>query len=592
MSHGHSESHRARRAPSRRGKCQRGAIVVMSCFLLIVMLVFLAFSVDVGYMYTMQTQLQRQVDAATLAGAGALPKGEDAARAAVLEYLVRNPVGNQDSPAEGDLTLKINEFLEKHGDQFEVTMGNWDSDNRTFQESSDLPSAISVRMRYPNNPLFFGQFAGRDKFDIQADSIATFQPRDIMLVLDLSGSMNDDSEFGHRNKPGLSLDAIKQNLLECWNDLGSPAYGGLQFEPQYLTVWGAPPTGELPQVTVEYRHTSVYVTSTKDLSNVVLRFDNGVEQKFEGLGSVRTGVFSGTDGNAGQPIHRVWVKSGENGSGEGPGYGEPFDFHPDTINSTIKHVFALDSTPYPGESGSWDSYINYCKSSSQTNADVGYRYKFGVMNLMNYWLEKKPANNQTSFLWQVSAQPITAVKNAVDVFTVFIQESSDKDRIGFSAYNSVDPGYAKLESGLTTDFDLITNLVRQRQAGHYHNYTNIGAGMQVAREEIEANAHTGAFKMMVVLTDGKANWVNGGYDLDAARAYVLNEAQKAADAKIPVITISLGADADTALMQQVADITQGEHFNIPGGQSVAEYEEDLRAVFKKIADKRPLLIVH
>ena len=28
-------------------------------------------------------------------------------------------------------------------------------------------------------------------------------------------------------------------------------------------------------------------------------------------------------------------------------------------------------------------------------------------------------------------------------------------------------------------------------------------------------------------------------------------------------------------MQQVADITGGDHFNIPGGQSVADYADDL-----------------
>jgi len=590
MSH-RTTNHRGRgagRGPRRR----RGAIIVLSAFLLIVLLVMLAFSIDVGYMYTMQTQCQRQVDAATLAGAGALPEGEDAARAAVVEYLVRNPVGNRESPAEGELSIKIEEFMQEHGDEIEVKLGTWDSDTRTFEESSNLPSAISVRMRYPNNPLFFGQFAGRDNFTVQADSIATFQPRDIMLVLDLSGSMNDDSEFGHRNKPGLSLESIKQNLEECWYDLGAPAYGSLAVEPQYLTVWGQPPTaGNQPQITVEYRHKSVYVTSTKDLSNVVLRYSNGNEQKFEGL-SGKTAVFAGTGGNSNKPIYKVWVKSGANASGEGPGYGEPFDFHPDIINSKIKAAFNLNSTPYPGESGSWDSYINYCKSSNQTNADVGYRYKFGVINLMNYWLEKKESASQTSFLYQVSAQPITAVKNAVDVFTVFIEEGGDKDRIGFSAYNSANSGYAKLESGLTHDFALIKDLVRARQAGHYHSYTNIGAGMQVAREEIEANARSGAFKMMVVLTDGKANWVNGGYDQEGARAYVLSEAQKAADAKIPIVAISLGADADSALMQQIADITKGEHFNIPGGQTVEEYEDNLRAVFKKIADKRPLQIVH
>lgn len=70
---------------------------------------------------------------------------------------------------------------------------------------------------------------------------------------------------------------------------------------------------------------SVYVTSTKDLSNVVLEFADGSHQKFEGLGSIKTATFSGTGQYAGKDIVGVWIKSGQNGSGDGPGYGERID---------------------------------------------------------------------------------------------------------------------------------------------------------------------------------------------------------------------------------------------------------------------------
>jgi len=73
-----------------------------------------------------------------------------------------------------------------------------------------------------------------------------------------------------------------------------------------------------------YGWNSVYVTSTKDLSNVVLAFDDGVHQKFEDL-SGYSGTFSGTGDNANKSIATVWIKSGPNASGDGPGYGERFD---------------------------------------------------------------------------------------------------------------------------------------------------------------------------------------------------------------------------------------------------------------------------
>ncbi len=65
---------------------------------------------------------------------------------------------------------------------------------------------------------------------------------------------------------------------------------------------------------------SVTANSTKSLSNVVLKFADGTEQKFDSLTGY-TGTFSGTGANAGKTIVGVWVKSGDNASGDGPGFG-------------------------------------------------------------------------------------------------------------------------------------------------------------------------------------------------------------------------------------------------------------------------------
>jgi hypothetical protein len=79
--------------------------------------------------------------------------------------------------------------------------------------------------------------------------------------------------------------------------------------------------GAIPMVDGSSTTSSVYVTSTKDLSNVVLKFEDGTRQKFDGL-SGYSGTFSGTGDNAGKTIVGVWIKSGCYKSGEGPGYGE------------------------------------------------------------------------------------------------------------------------------------------------------------------------------------------------------------------------------------------------------------------------------
>lgn len=84
--------------------------------------------------------------------------------------------------------------------------------------------------------------------------------------------------------------------------------------------------GATAEVDVTHDCTSIDVTSTKAISNVVLAFADGDTQRFEGLGESRTGTFAGTGDDSGEVITTAWIKSGNNKSGDGPGYGERFDF--------------------------------------------------------------------------------------------------------------------------------------------------------------------------------------------------------------------------------------------------------------------------
>jgi fibro-slime domain-containing protein len=67
---------------------------------------------------------------------------------------------------------------------------------------------------------------------------------------------------------------------------------------------------------------SVYVTSTKDLSNVVLKLSNDVEYKYDSLNVGQSATFTVPEMYSGETIEGVWVKSGANASGDGSGYGE------------------------------------------------------------------------------------------------------------------------------------------------------------------------------------------------------------------------------------------------------------------------------
>ena len=103
--------------------------------------------------------------------------------------------------------------------------------------------------------------------------------------------------------------------------------------------------------------------------------------------------------------------------------------------------------------------------------------------------------------------------------------------------------------------------------------------MQTARLQLQNNARPNAFKMVVLMTDGVANLPGSTTN---AKNLVIQEANAAATAGYPIVTISMGALADTALMGQIASITSGVYFDIPGGQTAAQYSQQLQAVWKQV----------
>ncbi|MEX2172817.1 MAG: pilus assembly protein TadG-related protein, partial [Pirellulaceae bacterium] len=327
------------------GPKRRGNVIVLSAFLMIVMMAMVALAVDVGYMYTMQAQLQRAVDSAALAGAADLAEGLDQAQAKAKEYLVRNPVGSSTSViSEAFMADAMADFDEDHAEHLQLQAGEWNPETRQFEETESLPSSLRVAMEYPNLPLFFGRVLGKDSFSVRAESTAMFQPRDIMIVLDYSASMNDDSEFSAFGKLGQS--EVESNLADIYADLGSPVYGNLGFAPQWAVAQGVPEdiAAQIPHVSVEYQYSSVRVTSTQPLDNVKIEFSNGYQQNFSSSGNSAT--FSGSGGNAGKQVRKVWVKSWGN-TAEFGSNGEYFSFTSSGINDTIKKAIGLDGVAYP-----------------------------------------------------------------------------------------------------------------------------------------------------------------------------------------------------------------------------------------------------
>lgn len=85
------------------------------------------------------------------------------------------------------------------------------------------------------------------------------------------------------------------------------------------TAATAAPTGWI-DVTYDCDAGAWVITSEKDISNVVVG-DDGVDVKTEMEDDVNTWTVSDPDGT----LDTIWVKAGNNKSGDGPGYGERFE---------------------------------------------------------------------------------------------------------------------------------------------------------------------------------------------------------------------------------------------------------------------------
>jgi len=576
------------------GEKRKGAVLVLAAALMVMVLGFATFSIDVGYLSLAKNQMQTAADAAALAGAselsGTLSPEVVAAnvREAAIAAAAANRAADQSSVflSESDVILgsrtwnsSSQSYQTNWGDAY--TPYNLVKVDLSRSENASLEPGLRTGADY-GIPLFFAPIFGQKTANLNVSAVATFQPRDVVIVLDFSGSMNDDSEL--QSIGTLGQTAVENNLFQIYQDLGSPVYGSkLTFTPQYAKASGVPVSGSIPHIDVTFKGTSVDVVSTSSLTSAVLKFSNNNTQTFSGL-SGTTKTLTGSGGNAGKTITYAWVKSGTNSSLDASGWGEKFDF---TTTGLKKHL-GLDTVTYPYSGTTWDDFITYNSASSGQVKNAGYRWKFGYLTLMNYWLEVKESSAETPDLWKTSEQPIRALKDGVDLFLTYLQDVEAEDQVGFVSYTYSEAVGAKLESGLTTDLEHVRTLKTQRQAGHYNPYTNIGAGMALARQELVSNARPKAFRMMVLMTDGLPNKPTSE---SVGTALVLSEAQLAANNNIRILAVSVGAGADTSLMQQVADITGGIHFNVPGGQSVSDYTAQLQEVFREVASSRPLKLI-
>jgi Flp pilus assembly protein TadG len=180
---------------------RRGSALVFAVFVTVLMLGCVAFAVDLGYMKVINSDVQSATDAASLAGANALPDGPSAVQDAVEQYLAYNGFDAESLAASGAGTIA-------------VEVGTWDSTARQFTATGDYTTANAVRVSTQRSDVsaFFGQIFGKTSYTVGVGAVAlkTGAPMDIMMVLDLSGSMGSEGRIqALRNSAPRFVDVIE-----------------------------------------------------------------------------------------------------------------------------------------------------------------------------------------------------------------------------------------------------------------------------------------------------------------------------------------------------------------------------------------------
>ncbi len=602
---------------------KRAVVAAQVAIVLVVLLGMAALTIDVGALYNARADLQRTADAAALASAAMLAEyGHDYSPAELAEEAAVRYV--EDNPILGD-TITIDRYTD-------ITFGQvtYDVDEEDYVFTEVDPEvtpadAVKIRVRLtedsPNGavPLFFAQILGIEHMEMTAEATAVMVPRDIAVVADLSGSHNDDSEFRHYKITDINIHEVWDFFPGGQGDIGG-CWDPEDIPPEWLDEFGVasqaagPAWGYMKRmgfgteaITAEYDPTAdtglVELERSQDWNNPQ------VEQYLSDLGYIPSEIdalmdsWKDDDGSYPawpyRPAMALGLAYWNSGHPPDPETGEPAFWEKrgvdpdDTGNgndwicsSETQWVETFGDRTIDQSRSIWTEYINSYMNKTNTQlykANHDFKYRFGVKTFINFLMEKRMHHSRTPEFAGVPAQPMQAVKEAVTVMMDIIVELDTDDMTSLEIYGTT----GRHEIDLTRDYSLVSERLNEMQASHYDNCTCMGAGLERAIEELNSERARGASrKMIILLTDGNANVGKGGL---SATAYALQQAEIAAEQGFRIFCVSVGANSNQVLMQQIADIGNGEHFHAEG--SIDQYSDDLADIFRRLGGKRPVELI-
>jgi Flp pilus assembly protein TadG len=168
---------------------RNGVVAPLTAILLIPILAMIAYSVDLGYLVTCQSDLQNTADAAALAGAqklmdnyGSYLSASGSNQSSAIKTAVTQAVQAAKDYASYNVAGGVNITLNgTDGTDGDIQVGNWNPSTQTFTvyTTSTYPDTVLIQSaRLDDNPnaavkLFFAPVLGFDKVSLQARAQAT-----------------------------------------------------------------------------------------------------------------------------------------------------------------------------------------------------------------------------------------------------------------------------------------------------------------------------------------------------------------------------------------------------------------------------------
>jgi Flp pilus assembly protein TadG len=539
-----------------RKRQNKGAIVPLVAICLIPLMFALAMAVDVGYMYVVQAELQAAADAAALAAAGEMSGASTSVYLQQATAAAKLYANQHSSLGMATNLVLADEDIEFGDATYDSSTSRWEF---VANPSSEAPYAVRVTVRRngdqnPAVPRFFSRVLGANSGTQSASAVAMIAPRDIALVVDLSQSMTFDSMLIHRNDTQINLRDVWVTLGGVANSPHTKEVDGQQFITDYELHT---PSSSIYASQTGPTFGSMTVWGTEILQNgyneTEVAADPGMYFLPE-LGSTPSGGWTTTLGGTSDPRYIWLVTSTSNPTSlvsRGHSVNErtkllqkPSSESDTSYRNRVKVVLGLatwtdsDGDDFPDNSEistnvaepyvqgeGWDKWIDDVRNASgltysSTWGGASYfRYRYGLKSYVNWLMDcqfakDSPVSGSTGYtpaLQRTVAEPLQALKDAVQEFTDYLEEVEANDKVGLVVYgtNGAEDPYSAT-NGLTNNYDVIADLPYPHQAGEHGRFTNTGEALLRGYKMVHGpGSRPYAHKVIVFMSDGNTTAYNG-----------------------------------------------------------------------------------